>query len=71
MTITKAAARRARCKVVGSLAATHGYAILGAPIIQPLLTGQLKFTAVQVAAVIIGVAIQSFAIYIAPYGEPS
>ncbi len=71
MTITKAAARRARVKLMASILTTHGYAILGFSVIQPLLSNPLKFTIYQIAGSDPGLAFQVLAVYIAPYGEPS
>jgi hypothetical protein len=71
MTITKAASRRARFKVLGAIAATHGYAILALAIVQPMLSAAPKFTSQQIGGLIVGLAMEAFAVYIAPFGELS
>ena len=71
MTITKTVARRARAKVLGSLAVTHGYGILGLAIVQPMLSGPHVISAYQIAGCVIGATAQCFAVYIAPQGEAS
>ncbi len=71
MTITKATARRARIKLVSSILTTHGYALLGGTVIQPLLSNSGRFTLVQICSAIVGLVAQASAIYIAPYGEHS
>ena len=67
---TKAAARRARVKLFGSLMTTYGYALVGAAAIQPLLAGSYRLTAVQAFGCLTGLAGQALAIYIASNGEP-
>jgi hypothetical protein len=71
MTVAKTIARRARFKLVSSILTTHGYAILGVAIVQPLLSGTPRFALPQIAGFIAGLTMQGFAIYIAPLGEPS
>ena len=71
MTITKALARRSRLKLLGSILTTHGYAILAIAVLQPMLSGAHIPSIYQIVGFIVGVAAQSLAIYIAPYGEPS
>jgi len=70
MTMAHAAARRARIKLIGSILTTHGYAVLGFAVIQPVLSGTFSLPAYRLAGLLVGIAVQAFAIYIAPYGEP-
>lgn len=69
MTLTRAAARRARLKLLGSILTTHGYAILAIAVLQPMLSGAHILTIYQIVGFLLGVAAQSIAINIAPYGE--
>ena len=69
MTVPRTAARRARLKLLGSIATTHGYAILGVAIVQPLISGLFNLSLFQIGGTLLGLAAQAFAIYIAPYGE--
>jgi hypothetical protein len=69
MTITKASARRSRTKLIASILTTHGYAVLGVAIVQPLLSGAPKFSVFHMLGGILGVAMQAVAVYLAPYGE--
>jgi len=63
------AARRARFGLLGSMFTTYGYAIIGAAIIQPFLTGQMQMTESRGWAILLALAFQGAALYIAPRGE--
>lgn len=71
MSVTRAAAHRARVKLLGSILTNYGYALLGGAAIQPLLSGQAKLTASQVVGGLLSLVLQGVAVYIAPYGEKS
>ncbi len=68
-TVSKATAHRARFKLLGAILTTYGYAILGLAVLQPMLAGSHNLSVYQVVGLLIGLAVQSYAIYIAPYGE--
>ena len=70
MSVTPTVARRARYKLLCSILTTHGYAILALAVIQPFFSSSPRFTLIQAIGLMLGLAAQSFAIYIAPYGKP-
>jgi len=67
---TKVAASRARFKLLGSIMTTYGYSILAVAIIQALLSDRLQeITAPRRWGIVLALALQGLAVYIAPKGE--
>ncbi len=60
---------RVRIKLLGTLLATYGYAILAGAAWEPLTKGQ-PFTTAKVVLAGAAVAMHVLALYIAPDGEP-
>jgi hypothetical protein len=70
LAMDKAAASRARFKLLGSIMTTYGYAILAAAMIQPLLSDPVQEISVPRRwAILVALAFQAVAVYIAPRGE--
>jgi len=66
--VERARARRVRIKLLSTMLATYGYAILAGAAWDPLTKGQ-PFTAPKVILALLAVAMHGLALYIAPDGE--